>query len=282
MIEPVMQAVSVPHVVASDSVLQETLLLLVVAAVLIAVHCVVIAVRDRTPVPLLALLGGVVALPIEPFWDVNVLFTFAANSAPIAFTAFGRSIPLYLAFIYPAFIGWGSALSYRLIRTGHSARELVTLAAGFLIGDAVIEIVGIKLGLWIYYGGQPLTIVGWPILFGVLNGAITLLGGALLAALEGTFHGYRRVLLVLAVPSAYMGTYAVAGWPTWAALNADIAPLARQVAGTVSVTLCVLIMWLAASSVCKQRAVAPVERDIDGATGAGRRVDAGVQRQPGV
>ncbi|WP_445189308.1 hypothetical protein ACTXG6_19980 [Pseudonocardia sp. Cha107L01] len=94
MIVPVMHAVSVLHVEASDPVLPGTLLALVVAAVLIAMDCAVIAVRHRTPARPLALLGGVVALSIEPFWNCDVLFTFAANSAPIAFTSFGRSISL--------------------------------------------------------------------------------------------------------------------------------------------------------------------------------------------
>ena len=198
-------------------------------------------------VPLLALLGGVVALPIEPFWDVNVDFTFAANSHPIALTAFGRHIPLYLAFIYPAFIGWGSMLGHRLISRGTDVRRLLALPLIFMVADAAIEIAGIRLHLWAYYGHQPLTIASWPLLFGALNGAITLIGGALLASLDGRLRGWRRPLLALVVPSAYVGTYAVAGWPMWVALNADVPRAVAWLAGGAAIGITVLAVGLVAT-----------------------------------
>jgi hypothetical protein len=241
--------VTAPRIIAPDPTLTATLVVLVLGAALLAAHCAAGAVRGRTLVPLLALAGGVLALPIEPFWDVNVLFTFASNTHPVALTAFGRHIPLYLAFIYPAFIGWGSFLGYRLIARGTTARGLLLLPACFFAADAAIEIAGIHLRLWAYYGHQPLTIAGWPILFGALNGAITLLGGALLAVLDRLLSGWRRrVLLTLAVPSAYVGIYAVAGWPMWAALNARVPLVVDWLAGVAAIAICGLATQLVADA----------------------------------
>jgi hypothetical protein len=230
-----------PTLHASDSALAATLVILIVAAVALAAHCVHDAWRARTLVPVFALLGGIVALPIEPFWDVNVQFAFAANSHPIAFTAFGRDIPLYLALIYPAFIGWGSYVGYRLIREGASRRALLRLPVVFFVADAVIEIVGIRAHLWEYYGHQSFTIVGWPIYFGVLNGMIPLLGGALLTVAAPRLRGAERVALAFAVPAVYAGIYAAAGWPMWAALNAHVARSVDWLAGATLIALCVLV-----------------------------------------
>jgi hypothetical protein len=239
-----------PAIHAGNPALHATLAVLVAGAILLAAHCAARAVRARTLVPMLALAGGVLALPIEPFWDVNVGFTFAADTHPVAFTAFGRHIPLYLAFIYPAFIGWGSFLGWGMIRRGASSRSLLLLCAWFFAGDAVIEIVGVRLHLWAYYGHQPLTIARWPILFGVLNGVIPLLGGALLAAIEKRVPGWRRpIALALAVPSAYAGIYAAAGWPTWAALNAHVPRAVDWAAGCASIAICALIAQSAAEAV---------------------------------
>jgi hypothetical protein len=212
--------------------------------------------RRCTAIPLLALAGGVVALPIEPFWDVNVQFAFAANSHPIAFTAFERAIPLYLAFMYPAFIGWGSYLGYRMIKQGATRGQLLLLPAAFCAADAVIEIAGIKADLWSYYGAHAWNPADWPIYFGVLNGAIALTGGWLLARAESRVP---RPALALAVPTAYVGIYAVAGWPTWAALNANVPAVVVWAAGAATIAIAAgICRVLATEAGAPSRAVAPV------------------------
>jgi hypothetical protein len=245
-----------PRIVATNATLGATLIVLVAVALLLAAHCAWHAVRSRSVLPLAAIAGGVIALPIEAFWDVNVQFTFATNSHPIALTEFGRQVPLYLAFIYPAFIGWGSFLGYRLIRMRATTGRLLALPACFFLGDAVIEIAGIRLGLWGYYGRQPFAIAGWPILFGALNGTIPLLGGALLAVLESRVVGWRRTLLVLAVPTAYVGTYAIAGWPMWGALNASVPRVVDWLAGAAGIAICTFAVQLVAEAIGARR-VAP-------------------------
>jgi hypothetical protein len=254
-------AVSVPRVVADHDALAIGLAVFAAGAALLSAHCVIDAVRRRTWLPVLVIAGGVISLPIEPFWDVNVLFTFASNSHPIALTAFGRRIPLFVAFAYPAFIGWGSYIAYRLIKAGKSARALLVLPAAFFLADATIEIVGTRLHLWLYYGQQPFTVAKWPMLYGALNGTITLLGGALIAVLEPRLTGFRRPLIVLAVPSAYVGIYAIAGWPMWAALNARVSRPVEWLAGAASLGICVLVAQLTAET-CGRNATAREGRNL--------------------
>jgi hypothetical protein len=236
-----------PAYEVGDTEMYVTLAVLVAVAVALGAFCVARAVRERDPVPVFALLGGVVALPIEPLWDVVVRFVFPFNTDPIAFTAFDRPIPLYLAFIYPAFIGWGSYLGYRLIRGGATTSVLMRLPVVFLVADAAIEIAGIRAGVWHYYGGHSWTLFAWPLYFGVLNGTIPLLGGFLLHVLEPRLHGVSKLGLLFVVPTAYAGIYAAAGWPTWAALNADVPASVTWLAGAVTMLLCVGVWRLIAA-----------------------------------
>jgi hypothetical protein len=254
--------VSAPHIAAHQASLTAALVVFSVAAAALTCHCLIEARVKRTWIPIVALLGAVIALPTEPFWDVNVRFTFAANSHPVALTAFGRHIPLYVALAYTAFIGWGSYIGYVMIRAGRSRRVLLTLPAGFALADAAIEITGTQLQLWVYYGHQPLTIARWPVLFGFLNGTITLLGGALLAALEPRLAAWRKPMLVLAVPTAYAGIYAVAGWPMWVALGAHVPRFVSWLAGLASVGICVFVALVVAD------AVGALERGAAASTGA--------------
>lgn len=239
---------TIPHVVAHQATLTVALVVFSVAAVALGAHCLRDGVSKRTWIPLLALLGGVIALPTEPFWDVNVHFTFAANSHPIALTAFDRRIPLYVALAYTAFIGWGSYVGYLMIRARRSTRELLMLPAAFFLADAAIEITGTQLHLWVYYSHQPFTVARWPLLFGALNGTITLAGGALLAALDSRLVGWRRPLLVLAVPTAYAGVYAVAGWPMWVAFGGHVSVLVDWLAGAASLVICVALARIVAEA----------------------------------
>jgi hypothetical protein len=225
------------------------------AALALLVWSLTEARRRRSAMPLLALAGGVIALPLEPFWDVNVKFVFAADSHPIAFTAFERAIPLYLAFAYAAFIGWGSYVAYRLIADGAPRRRLLLLPVAFFAADAAIEIAGIEAGLWRYSGDHAWNPAGWPMYFGALNGAITLIGGWLLAVAE---ERVPRIALLLAVPTAYAGIYAAAGWPTWVALNADVPGAVVWAAGAATMVMTAGICRVLVGAVAAPDAPRPV------------------------
>jgi hypothetical protein len=237
-----------------------TLAVLVTAGIVLGAYCAREAWRGRDALPVLAFLGGVVALPLEPFWDVNVLFLFPFNTEPTAFTAFGRPIPLYVAAVYPAFLGWGSYQAYRLIRRGATTRQLLLVPAAFFVADAMIEIAGTKAGVWLYYGNQPFTVWGWPMYFGVLNGMIPLLGGWALALLEPRLRGPGRAGFVFVVPSAYAAIYAAAGWPTWCALNTDVPRIVIWAAGLLTMSICAGIAWLVATAATAGAARQPPDR----------------------
>jgi hypothetical protein len=84
--------------------------------------------------------------------------------------------------------------------------------------------------------------------FGVLNGAITLIGGWLLVGAEQRLRGITRPLCALAVPAAYAGIYAVAGWPTWAALNSGVPRVVVWAAGAATIVIATGVCWLIADA----------------------------------
>lgn len=209
---------------------------------------VVAGIRGRSFLPLLALLGGLLALAIAPFWEINAQFVFASNAEPTAFTAFGRAMPLYLVFAFPAFFGWGSYLAYRLIREGATRAQLLVLPLAFFVADAALEIAGVQTGLWIYYGFHSWNPFGWPIYIGVLNATVPLVGGWLLVVLDRHTPAPGKILAVLAVPTAYTGVYAAAGWPAWLALDATAPPLVMWLVGAVTILISIGICWLVADA----------------------------------
>ncbi len=238
--------VSAPHTA--------TLVFLIVLAALAGVVGILVvgqSARERTLVPVLLMLGGVAALPIEPMWDGLCHFVFPFNTEPRLFTALGRPIPLYLAFVYPFFIGWGSDLAYRLIRGGASARAMLQFAGAFAVLDALIEIAGTQSHVWVYYGHQSFSLLGWPLYFGVLNGSIPVLGGAIAAAVVPRTSGWTRALaLPTLVPTAYVAIYAVAGWPTWVALGSHVPRAVVWLAGGLTIVYCAAALRFVTGLVC--------------------------------
>ena len=237
-----------PYILAGPTEQLVAFALMAGAALCALLWSVVAGLRGGTVLPLLALVGGLVALTLAPFWEINVQFVFASNAEPTAFTAFGRAIPLYLVFAFPAFFGWGSYLAYRLIKEDATRGQLLALPALFFLADAVIEIAGVQTGLWTYYGFHSWNPLGWPIYIGVLNATIPLLGGWLLVLLDRRTRGPGKVATVLAAPTAYAGVYAAAGWPTWLALDATAAPVIVWLAGAVTILISIGVCWLVADA----------------------------------
>lgn len=237
-----------PYILAGPTEQVVVLALAAGAALCALIWSVLAGLRGRSALPPLALLGGLIAVLMAPFWNINLQFVLATNTEPVVFSAFGRPIPLYLAFAYSAFLGWGSYLGYRLIKEGATRGQLLALAAAFFVADGVIEMAGAQVGLWIYYGYPVWSPFGWPIYVGVMNAAVPLLGGWLLVVLDRRLRGLVKGVAVLAIPAAYGGVYVAAGWPTWVASNAAVGPVTLWLAGGATILISAGVCWLVADA----------------------------------
>src|SRR5262245_7280922 len=89
----------------------------------------------RDAVPLLALLGGLIASLEEPWIDRLIQLWYPSDAPDVVFTWFGIHQPLYMHLSYPGFIGLGAYVTYLGLLRHPDGRMLPTVFFGICALD---------------------------------------------------------------------------------------------------------------------------------------------------
>ncbi|MGW0037011.1 hypothetical protein [Gordonia sp. NPDC003376] len=199
------------------------------------------AVKSRNYVPLLIIGSGLICSLLEPMLDLLGHLHWAENLIP-AFTNFGITVPALIPLCYVAFLGLESYFAYFVIRNGAHRRHFVMLLGMGIITDAVMETIGINLGVYEYYGVQPFQLFGFPYWWGFINGGSFVTVGAIIAYAAPRLVGYGKLLLLFAAPAGMMVAYFGVGWIHILAHNSTLPTWARWIATTVMMVM--MVGWM--------------------------------------
>ena len=115
----------------------------------------------------------------------------------------------------------------------------------FMVVNLFLELPPLQLGLYTYYGVQPLSIAGFPLWWIAVNGAMPIVAGdpglpaqAGLGGVEATV--YRRP----GADGRRRRQHAAAGWPTWIALNSSDRLAVTTIAALCTFALGALMIWV--------------------------------------
>lgn len=202
--------------------------------------------KGRGPVLLYCLLGGLVAATFEPIVDVLGLVYLREEGALGTFTILDRTMPLYIVFVYPWFVGGLGYLAYKLFARGVTMRDLFTLWALDCVVDIALESPGILAGTYSYYGHQPFNLWGFPLWWGFVNPLMPMLAGALIYKLRPHMDNPWKLLGVIPlVPMADGIANGATAWPMWAVLNQDgVSYLWTYLASFVTLGLAAMVVWM--------------------------------------
>jgi hypothetical protein len=200
--------------------------------------------RTRSWIPLLILLGAALASLQEPIYDI-VGAVWYPEHGTIAFNrAFNVSIPLWLIPGYAWYIGGLGNIMYRKMQAGVEHRPLWQYYFLFWLANFALEMPGLNLGIYRYYGDQPFRVLGFPLWMAVTNGLMPLMLGGLFNALRNVLKGLAALLTIVLVPMVVGATQIAAGWPTWLALNSGGGPGATLFGALVSLGLALSVIYL--------------------------------------
>jgi hypothetical protein len=209
-------------------------------------------VKGRGPILLYCILGGALAASFEPIVDVLGLVFMKERHALGVFTILGRTMPLYICFVYAWYVGGLGYFCYRLFKRGMTTRGLFGLWAIIGLVDVLLETPGILLHTYLYYGHQPFDIWGFPLWWGFVNPVMPLLAGALIYKTEPYLPGWRLAVVILFIPMADGVANAAAGSPMWIALNqSDVPYVWTYLAGLMTLGLSLLCVWLISLAVAR-------------------------------
>jgi len=204
-------------------------------------------VRGKGPVLLYCIVGGLFAATMEPIVDVLGLVYLKEVNAFQTFTILDRTMPLYICFVYPWYVGGLGYLAYRLFERGITAKALFQLWALDCVVDVFLETPGILAGTYLYYGHQPFDIWGFPMWWGFVNPVMPMVAGALIYKLKPHLGGspWKLLGIVPLIPMADGLANGATAWPMWIALNqTDVSYVWTYLAGFATLGLALYAVWM--------------------------------------
>ncbi len=197
--------------------------------------------RAGSPIGFLLLLAGALTVFNEPVVDVLGKCWFPRHGTWPLFEAWGVVIPAWMLPVYGWYVGGQAFMAYRLFQSGVTTRRLFGLYASFAVVNALLEIPGLQLGVYSYYGAQPFAVLGFPLWWTCCNGLMPLVIAGVVLRSAPLLQGLRQAWVVpmgLMAAGATNGAVAV---PVWVALNSGSPPWLTHLAALASLTMGLLL-----------------------------------------
>ena len=207
--------------------------------------------RSGRPVVLLLFVAGGCMMVFEPMVDTTGGCWFPANSW-LAFTAWGRPIPVWLCLAYFFYFGIASALLWMGLKRGMTRAQIWTSFIGMMIGDLLFESALLTVDPYTYYGHQPLWLAnGFPLWWAAVNAGVPMVLGAMVYRFDEFFRGWRTLAIIPAGLTASAATNAAIGWPSWLVVNSEFGFLATQAGGVATFGFAFAIVAVIANGVAR-------------------------------
>jgi hypothetical protein len=207
--------------------------------------------RRRDPALLFCMLGALLACFVEPILDLttNVWLGSPAQGQWAAFNTLGHPFPLWTLGSYTWYVGGEAFLVYHLLtRRGfdQARRQMWLCFSFFVITDMALEIPGLALHVYAYYGPQALKILRFPLFWTAANSAIPVILGSVLYLIRPRITGWRNIVIVPLVPIVSGGVWGAVLFPVANAQNAAhrLPMSVIDLCGLATITLSVLCVWL--------------------------------------
>jgi hypothetical protein len=201
----------------------------------------------KSPLLLYCIVGGALAALFEPVVDVLGLVYLKEVDAFGTFTVLDRTMPLYICFVYPWYVGGMGYLAYRLFQRGVTRRQLFQLWAVVGFVDVFLELPGIIAHTYLYYGHQPLNVFGFPLWWAFVNPVMPMVAGALMYKIVPVLGSspWRLLAVVPLIPMADGIANGAAAWPMWIALNQhDVSYVWTYLAAGATLALSLYCVWI--------------------------------------
>jgi hypothetical protein len=194
---------------------------------------------------LLFIAGGAMML-FEPMVDTVGAVWFPEENSWVAFTAYGRPIPVWLCLTYFFFFGLGVSLGYLALKRSPTQRTLWLLFAAGIAGDIVLETTLLAFDTYIYYADQPLVILNFPWWWPPVNSLIVVLAVAAVYRLDDELQGAKELLVIPIALTASAAGNAMAGWPSWFVINTPMPWVLTQAGGLLTWAFALSLMAVVA------------------------------------
>jgi hypothetical protein len=217
-------------------------------AALFVAYCAILAYRKRSPLPLLFALAGGFSIMLEPIADAFGKVQHLPVGQINAFVTAGQPIPWAIVLGYVWYFGLGPILMWRFAeRRSMTPRRWYVAAAVAFLAVTLVEQIPIAIGLWKYYGHQPLVVGVMPIDMAIANMVSVILPMVVIYAIWPILTGWRQLFVLALVPICVVGGHTGAAAPAYMLIDANphVPSVFVHLAGVVTCIFSVFIVWFA-------------------------------------
>lgn len=202
--------------------------------------------KNKNPILMYCIIGGAFAATMEPVVDTLGLCYLREEGAFGTFTVLDRTMPLYICFVYPWYVGGLGYMAYKLFSQGVTRKALFQLWALDCVVDICLETPGILMNTYGYYGHQPLNPWGFPLWWGFVNPVMPMVAGAFIYKIRPYLTTQRSLLAVIPlIPMADGLANGAVAWPMWITLNQeDVSYVVTYIGCAMTLGLALYAVWI--------------------------------------
>lgn len=193
------------------------------------------AYRTKTLLPfMLPISGAFIAFP-KLMLDVLGGLYHPWPSTYSSFHLLGREIVPWVS----VWFGYGAFMQMllRLLQNNCATQKLWLFWGAMVLGDLVIEEIFLPLGVWVYYGNQPLKVGSLPWWWLPCNSVRVFLATAVAFQARKHLRGWKVLAVVFTTPMSVAATYGAIALPCWFAVNGDYGWFVTQLLGLITMAL---------------------------------------------
>ncbi len=211
-------------------------------------------------VPVYALLGAGLAVIYEPLGDILVSVLYPVPGQVGWISLFGRQVPLFIGVLYFWYMSVPALYFLKRLEQGLTRAALWRLY-GFTVALAIgIELFGVNLHAWIYYGPQPFVLMGVPLWCPMTYSAFLVTISMGLQLMSKHLDRKHQWLIIFGLPVCMSGGHCAAALPTAAAMFSTSDPVWIAIGGAASFGISLLLVYAMSLVYCSERAVTKQHR----------------------
>lgn len=215
---------------------------------LLGAYAIWIAFKHKSIVPIFIYLGGGLAYLAEPLVNVLGLVWFPQEGLQAVWGTLGRKVPLFGFLAYLWFLGGMTVILYDRLHTGLTGRGIWIAYGIFVLAECALEIPGLQIGAFTYYGNQPFVVLKFPLWWAFVNAGAPIVAGVLCYRMLPRIAPPLRFVALYAVGFSNAVVMAGSAFPLFFALNVPASPLVTHLVGALTIATSCFFVYVAALS----------------------------------
>jgi len=209
--------------------------------------------RRKDWIPVYAFLGAGLSVVYEPLGDMLVSAFYPMEGQIGWIKLFGRQIPLFIGVLYFWYMSVPAIYFLKRLETGISTGVLWRMYLFTMALAIGIELFGVNVDAWIYYGPHPFMVFGVPLWATFTYGGFTIAIAVGLHLIATNIDRKHHWIIIPAIPLFLIAGHCPLSLPTAAAMFSTDNPVWIWLGGSITIGLSLLFVHVISLVYCDKK-----------------------------